>query len=398
MNDLYIEINGTGPDLVLLHGWGLNVRVWDGLVEELRDRFRLIAIDLPGHGRSPWSSGRNTPAEQAWLIHSTLTSVSNHYSLLGWSLGAQIALDLSAAMPAQVDRLVLVAATPRFTQSVDWPYGMRESVVTRMAAQLRDNYRQTVSDFLELQVRGSVQGASALEQLRKALLVHGEAKLEALEAGLTTLSTTDLRATLAHVKAPALVIAGQHDRITPPAASSALARALPDATYVEMRRAAHAPFLSSTAEFAKLVSQFLTGAVETANAPVAVGKPAASGTATLMASAGSGRTGEAAARITDKPLVLNAKASAPSAGAPTPSAKPLAPSAKPLAPSAKAPTPGAKAPAPSAKALAPSAKAPALSGKASAASAKTSASPTQRRAKKKRMKARARKKLWTASR
>src|SRR5262249_22301519 len=173
-----------------------------------------------------------------------------HYSLLGWSLGAQIALDLSAAMPGQVDRLVLVAATPRFIQSAAWPYGMKESVINRMATQLRANYRQTVSDFLELQVRGSAQGAGVLDQLRKALLVHGEAQPEALEAGLTMLRTTDLRATLPHVKAPALVIAGQHDRITPPAASRALADALPGATYVEMRRAAHAPFLSHKTEFA----------------------------------------------------------------------------------------------------------------------------------------------------
>jgi pimeloyl-[acyl-carrier protein] methyl ester esterase len=269
MSDLYIEAHGCGPDLVLLHGWGLNVRVWDGLVQELRDRFRVITVDLPGHGRSAWSSGRSTPAEQAWFIHSSLASVSTHYSLLGWSLGAQIALDLTAAMPGQVDRLVLVAATPRFTASADWPYGMKESVIARMGTQLHDNYRRTVSDFLELQVRGSVQGAAVLEQLRKALLVHGDAQPEALEAGLTMLGTTDLRATLSHVKAPALVIAGQHDRITPPAASRALADALPDATYVEMRRAAHAPFLSHRAEFAALVGQFLTGAKASASHPKA---------------------------------------------------------------------------------------------------------------------------------
>src|SRR5262249_48594327 len=130
-------------------------------------------------------------------------------------------------------------------------------VVDNMATQLHNDYRRTVSDFLELQVRGSVQGASVLEQLRKALLVHGEAQAAALAAGLGTLSTNDLRATLPHVKAPTLVIAGQLDRITPPAASSELARLLPDGRYVEMRRAAHAPFLSHRAEFATLVRQFL---------------------------------------------------------------------------------------------------------------------------------------------
>jgi pimeloyl-[acyl-carrier protein] methyl ester esterase len=262
MSDLHIEVSGTGPDLVLLHGWGLNVRVWDGLVQELSNRFRIIAVDLPGHGRSAWPAGRGTPAEQAWLIHTTLAAVSTRYSLLGWSLGAQIALDLAATMPAQIERLVLVAATPRFAASADWPYGMQPGVIADLGARLRENYQQTISDFLDLQVRGSIEGPSVVRQLRNALLVHGQAKPEALESGLNTLATGDLRATLSHVKMPTLVIAGQHDRITAPAASRALASALPDARYMEIRRAAHAPFLSHRKEFSELVERFWRGRVD----------------------------------------------------------------------------------------------------------------------------------------
>ena len=260
MSELYFEVNGRGPDLVLLHGWGLNLRVWDGLVQELSGRFRMITVDLPGHGRSGWRAGRGTPAEQAWLIHSTLAPVSNRYSLLGWSMGGQIALDLAAAMPGQIHRLLLVAATPRFAESPDWPIGMPAAVLDKLAAQLSTDYEQTVRDFLELQVRGSIDGGTALEQLRNALFVHGQAKPEALQAGLNTLVMSDLRPTLSHVKVPTLVISGQHDRITAPAASRALAQALPDAIYVEMRRAAHAPFLSHRKEFAALVAKFLRGA------------------------------------------------------------------------------------------------------------------------------------------
>jgi len=267
MSDLHVEISGEGPDLVLLHGWGLNLRVWDGLVDELRDRFRVIAVDLPGHGRSPWNLRLGTPAEQAWLIHTTLAPITNHYSLLGWSLGAQIALDLAAAMPAQIERLVLVAATPRFAESVDWPHGMTAPALAAMATQLRKDYRRTVADFLELQVRGSVDGNAVLDQLRRALLTHGEARREALEAGLRTLTDGDLRPTLEHIKTPALVIAGQYDRITLPAASGALAQALPDAQYVEIRRAAHAPFLSHRAEFATLIGDFLLGSQAAARKP-----------------------------------------------------------------------------------------------------------------------------------
>lgn len=257
MSDLYLETTGIGPDIVLLHGWGLNLRVWDGLVAAMRGRFRLITVDLPGHGRSPWSAGRGTPAEQAWLVHSAVSRISHRYSLLGWSLGGQIALDLAAAMPASIERLILVASTPRFAAAPDWPHGMRPVALEKMAAQLRNDYHRTVDDFLELQVRGSSDGANVLAQLRSALFVHGEAQIAALEAGLDTLGTTDLRAGLPNVRMPTLVIAGQHDRITSPAASRFIAQTVPQGRYIEIRRAAHAPFLSHQLEVVRELNEFL---------------------------------------------------------------------------------------------------------------------------------------------
>lgn len=259
MSALNVETRGHGPDLVLLHGWGLNLRVWDRLTEALCDSFRVIAVDLPGHGRSDWSASAGTPAAQAWRVLDTLAPISDRYSLLGWSLGGQIALDLAAAMPARVEHLVLVAATPRFAAAPDWPYGAEPETLERLATQLRTDYRRTVSDFLDLQVRGSSESAEVLAHLRAALFEHGEAQPEALAAGLELLRNTDLRPTLSLVRAPALVVAGQYDRVTRPAASRALAEALPNAKYVELRRAAHAPFLSHSAEFTRLMREFLSG-------------------------------------------------------------------------------------------------------------------------------------------
>ena len=257
MSNLHFETRGQGPDLVLLHGWGLNLRVWDGLAGQLEKRFRIIAMDLPGHGRSQWNANARTPAEQAWQVHATLASVSDRYSLLGWSLGGQIALDLAAAMPGQVERLVLVATTPRFAASADWPYGMPPASLEKLAIQLRTNYKRTVSEFLELQVRGSAASEKVLAELHAALFEHGEAHPKALVTGLSTLQTSDLRPMLGLVRAPTLVIAGQYDRVTLPAASRALAEALPDARYVEIRRAAHAPFLAHLTEFAAVLTEFL---------------------------------------------------------------------------------------------------------------------------------------------
>jgi len=162
-------------------------------------------------------------------------------------------------MPTKVARLLLVATTPRFVAGPDWPHGMAPAALAKLAQQLETDYQRTVSEFLELQVRGGARSKSVLAALRASLLAHGEARPEALAAGLETLSSTDLRPTLGLVRTPTLVVGGQYDRVTPPAAARALAAMLPDARYVEFARAAHAPFLSHPTEFVALAREFLGG-------------------------------------------------------------------------------------------------------------------------------------------
>jgi pimeloyl-[acyl-carrier protein] methyl ester esterase len=258
MSRLYTEVRGSGPALVLLHGWGLNVRVWDGLTAALCGRFRIIAVDLPGHGRSVWLPERGSLQEQAAQVAESVAAIAAEYSLLGWSLGGQIALQLAAAQHGRkADRLVLIATTPRLTASPDWPHGAPPERLAAQAEGLETDYRRTVSDFLELQVRGSAGSAAALAQLRAALFAHGYPGVAALARGLDLLRDTDLRPLLGDISLPTLVIAGQYDRVTLPAASHALADGLPRARYVEIRRAAHAPFLSHLPELSALISDFL---------------------------------------------------------------------------------------------------------------------------------------------
>jgi pimeloyl-[acyl-carrier protein] methyl ester esterase len=260
---LYHEVQGTagGRDLVLLHGWSLNLRVWDGLVRALAPRFRVITIDLPGHGRSDWDPKAATPAAQAWRIRDTLAPLTERYALLGWSLGGQLALDLAAALPAHIERLALIATTPKFLAAPGWRCGTRRPLLARLVHRLHAEGERAVYDFLALLVRGSAPrtAARALGQLRAALRTQGEARPEALAAGLARLRDSDLRPALPLVRVPALVIAGQRDRIIRPTAARRLARALPDARYVEVAGAGHAPFLTHPVQFARQLGGFLDG-------------------------------------------------------------------------------------------------------------------------------------------
>jgi pimeloyl-[acyl-carrier protein] methyl ester esterase len=254
MSALYRETRGQGPDLVLLHGWGLNLRVFDALVAQLEGDFRLTLVDLPGHGRSAWQPRFADPAAQ---LAALLESLPPRAHVLGWSLGGQWALQLAAAARARIAGLVLVATTPRFVVGADWPWGLASAVLAQFAQALQSNYRQTVADFLELQVRGSAAAAQVLRSLTAALREHGDADPRALELGLALLQGNDLRALVPSIEAPALVIGGQHDRITPGAAAEALAALLPRAQALVVPRAGHAPFLSHTDSVARAARRFL---------------------------------------------------------------------------------------------------------------------------------------------
>ena len=254
---VHVNRTGRGPRLVLLHGWALNSHVWDDVLPALAERFTLDCVDLPGHGSSDWLP-EITDLDS--LVGAIAPVLGDRCHVLGWSLGAMVALHLTARHAAHVERLVLVAATPKFVADDSWTAAMSPAVLRQFATRLEQDYRGTVQEFLALQVRGDERAHAALRTLRRRVLAAGEPDPRALSVGLDVLRDADLRADLPRVRVPTLVIAGERDSIVPVAASEALAASLPSARARLIRGAAHAPFLSHADEFCAEVYGFLAHA------------------------------------------------------------------------------------------------------------------------------------------
>lgn len=252
---LHRDTRGAGPDVVLLHGWGLHGGIWQQVAEDLAPRHRVHALDLPGFGRSGWDKGSGDLEGMARRVaeHSP-----NEFDLVGWSLGGMVAIRVATLFPERVRKLVLVATTPRFVAHRTWPHGMAPETLAGFAKQLSRDWKKTVQEFLGLQVRGDEKQLETLRELKRIVFDHGEPNGAALTAGLEILRTADLRDEVARVRAPTLVISGQYDRLTPPGASDALAAAL-RARHWAVPRAAHAPFISHREAFATELLAFLDG-------------------------------------------------------------------------------------------------------------------------------------------
>ncbi len=251
---LFTQTQGSGPDVVLLHGWGLHGGIWDEVATALAPHHRVTRIDLPGHGHS----GAMALADELPTVAEQLAAVAPALALwIGWSLGGLLALQLALSAPAAVRGLVVVAGSPRFVRAADWPHAVEDAVLQQFAYALDADYEATLGRFLALQVRGSADAGASLRRLRACLLEREVPQQAALRSGLRLLRESDLRTRLDTIACPTQFVFGTRDLLAPAAITAELARLMPAARCAVIDGAGHAPFVSHTAQFIELLETAL---------------------------------------------------------------------------------------------------------------------------------------------
>lgn len=238
--------------LVLLHGWGTHAGVWADLIARLDLDQTVIAPDFPADG----SVAPAAACTMDGVVDGLAAIAPQRCVLAGWSLGGQLALLWARRHPQQVARLILIASTPRFVSAPDWAYGMAAATLAGFAAELAADPAATLRRFLLLETRGDAEARAVARRLDAALAARPPADKDVLARTLDWLRDTDLRATLPDIRQAALVLHGDRDCITPPAAGEYLAAHLPRARLVMLSGAAHAPFVSDPGTVCKLMTDF----------------------------------------------------------------------------------------------------------------------------------------------
>ena len=237
----------------MLHGWGMPASVFEELSEHLAPEFEVTAPDLPGYG---------APSCEPYTLESVAGCVASQAPprcfVVGWSLGAQVALEWARTKPAQVERLALVGGTPCFVQRADWTCAMEPTVFESFALALANDPGATLAHFAALQAHGDVEARRVTRRLRQAVSARALPALEVLQNGLRMLREDDLRPWLPAIGQPALVVQGERDRLVPAAAGEYLARALGDGKLTRVPRRSHAPFVSDARAVARALTEFFT--------------------------------------------------------------------------------------------------------------------------------------------
>jgi pimeloyl-ACP methyl ester carboxylesterase len=269
---LALDDVGRGDSLILLHGIATDRHIWDLVVPELASERRVVTLDLPGFGGSaPVGEDFDLKHVAERIVHGlTGRGIHGPLDLVGHSLGGGIAITLAANHPRLVRRLVLVA-----------PAGLRPFPATV------SNVLVAAADAVLAARRGAVSltdvwwGRKLLLSLTAAdgaelpptlarQLVEASATAQRTPAALATITSADLRPTLAKLSMPLGVIWGELDRTVPIRALDEVVKARPDARITRIPDVGHVPMVESPELFVAALRPLIQDVTSPAAKPTIV--------------------------------------------------------------------------------------------------------------------------------
>ncbi len=240
---IHYEVHGTGPAILLSHGYSATCRMWDGQVAALADRYRVILWDMRGHGQSDSPEDPAAYSETATVadMAAILETVGENRAVIGGlSLGGYMTLGFHLRHPEACRALMLFDTGPGFKKDT-----------AREAWNLRS--RQRADD---LDARGfAALGPSdevRMSQHRAASGLAGAAR------GMLTQQDDSAIRSLDTIAVPTLVLVGANDTNFL-AATDYMAAKIPGAVKVVIPDAGHAANLHQPAAFNRAVAGFLLG-------------------------------------------------------------------------------------------------------------------------------------------
>jgi 3-oxoadipate enol-lactonase len=230
---LHSEITGRAdaPVLVLGSSLGTSLEMWDGQLA-LAEHLRVVRFDHRGHGRSPVPPGPYDIEDLARDVLALLDALEiERASYCGLSIGGMVGMWLAAHAPERIERLVLVCTSAHLPPAEGWRD--RASAV-REAGTVEAVADAVVERWL---TPGFAAEHPELRAELRAMLVANDPEGYAASCG--AIERMDLRAELARIEAPTLVISGADDPATPPEHQALIADSIPGARLETVAPAAH---------------------------------------------------------------------------------------------------------------------------------------------------------------
>lgn len=260
-------VEGSGPPVVLIHGFGQFLEVWWLNIGPLSQHFRVYAMDLPGHGLSEKPAVDCTFSFVTEFIIDFMEALGiGHASLIGHSMGGSICLDEAINFPDKVDRIILVDSgslsgkVPLLYRLCALPVLGDILVRPTIKAGVRSRIKRTFynPDLVTEEMVNLNYEFLKKPGVKDTMLSIIRSGASIRKSNLETIVTDNLRL----VKVPTMLIHGAQDKVIPVKYARNACRLIPDCRLEIIDECGHCPHIEKASEFSKAVVSFLDGLKE----------------------------------------------------------------------------------------------------------------------------------------
>ena len=247
--NIYFEVHGDGPPLILTHGYSSTSAMWQGQIDALSKRHKLILWDMRGHGQSDYPNDPKAYSEALTVgdIAALLDAVGADKAIVGGlSLGGYMSLAFHRAHPARVSALLIIDTGPGFKKD-----------------DAREAWNKRALDTAERFERDGLEVLKSASRERSSVSHRNASGLALAARGMLTQRDARVIESLPEIKVPSLIVVGADD--TPfLAASDYMAAKIPGAQKVVVAAAGHAVNIDQPQAFIDAVLPFLDSLPRTA--------------------------------------------------------------------------------------------------------------------------------------
>lgn len=259
---LHYKDEGSGPVILLIHGGGDNLWTWDGWVKTLKDHYRVIRLDLPGHGLTQIPPGGRADLDSdAGLVAAFADHLHlGKFAIAGNSLGGEVSLLFAQAHPERLNALILVdsAGLPNQPSSKKPPLAFRliQYRWVREVLKTIDN-KPLIIDSLKGEVGNPTVITDEIVD-RWSELQRAPRHRDILLGGILAPKLLD-EASLRKISVPTLILWGEIDPVVELASGRKFAATIPNSRLVIYPHVGHLPQIEIPQKSAEDAAKFLAG-------------------------------------------------------------------------------------------------------------------------------------------
>lgn len=249
----HLRANGAGAPLVLIHGVGLDLEIWEPLVPLLQNGRRLIRYDMRGHGLSAKPPGPYRLDDFVDQLEHLATALElDRFDLAGFSMGGMVAEAFAARLPERVRRLALLHTVH------DRSAAERAAVAARLAQVEAGDLEGSIEAALDRWLNATFRKShpEAVAAIERRMRSNDRAAFLASYRVFTT-ADAEVLPLLERIRCPTLVLTGEYDAGSTPAMSKALVACLPAATLAILPGLRHLALVEAPEQVAAPLDRFL---------------------------------------------------------------------------------------------------------------------------------------------